>query len=495
MSPELKEYLDRLNGVTTQLSDGQKIQAAQQPEGKIADAGDAEIINKAVTRDPYEAKFAAFGHDELSKSFLRLAQLDNKQFGHLGVDAVLANPRGFLRAKHGPEAGEFLHGQYVVPDAALETMIHTLLRQKVNPSMQKSVNDMQDGTKVADALYMSGNDVIKRALDVTSGAALIREDLDQLIREAYLRDFPALEQFRTMPANGIVHTYNRRTAVGTAVTIDDLGDMSGSFSNSTYTKHAQAHIATIISPRAIGLKFQFAVQQSGMNFNVQGDNNLEIMGAMTAISKKVQAMLLQGNYTDAAKTLDDEEGLTDANGFDGVRALLKGGATSITKATSESYTDVINRAVGQIINAGGSSRSLMLLMSLGARFQVNLELQGYLRVLKEEAGNGAFPTNLSANGLVTLNDWLTRMINVPADAQNNGVGHYTFGGNTVEDISVLDVSTWGLAYLGSATPSILELPIGFNNQLSQVYYPFYMVGLVGFIQAFNRKIRVPRLAL
>ncbi len=495
MSPELKEYLDRLMGISTQLNAGQQVVAAQNPEVKTADGNPPEVVNKGVPNDPYQHKFTQFGHDELSKSFLRLAQIDNKSFGHLGVDAVLANPRGFLRAKHGPGAGEFLVGQYVVPDAMLEAMIGTLLAQKVQPSLQKSVSDMEDSDNVKNALYMSSNDIIKKALDATSGAPLIRTDLEPLLYEAFLRDFPALEQIQKVRANGITHTFNQRTAIGTAATIGDLGDMSGSFTNSTLSRQTNSHIATIVSPRAIGLKLQYAVLQSGMNFGIGGDSNLEIVGAMTAISKKLQALILQGNYTDATKTLDDEEGLTDANGFDGIRTTLKGGSTSITKATSEAYTDVINRAVGQIINAGGMSRNLMILLSLGARFQINLELQGYLRVLKEEAGSGPFPTNLSASGLVTINDWLTRMVNVPADGQGNGVGYYTFGGNTVEDISVLDLATWALAWLGSPTPSILELPVGFNNQLSQVYYPFYMAGLVPYIPTFNRKIRVPRVAL
>ncbi|HZS45389.1 MAG TPA: hypothetical protein VFC63_09830, partial [Blastocatellia bacterium] len=160
------------------------------------------------------------------------------------------------------------------------------------------------------------------------------------------------------------------------------------------------------------------------------------------------------------------------------------------KSSTDAYVDMINKAVGQIINAGGNSRSLLVLCSLFTRFQINLELQNYLRVINQVPAGG-ISTNLSANGLVTLADWMTRLVNVPADAQANGLGFYTFNSATVEDIDVLDISTWALAYLGSATPSILELPIGFNNQLSRVYYPFWMVGLVPFIPSFNRKIRVP----
>jgi len=166
----------------------------------------------------------------------------------------------------------------------------------------------------------------------------------------------------------------------------------------------------------------------------------------------------------------------------------------ITKITTDKYADLINRAVGQIINAGGNSRTLLIFLSLYARMQVNSELMSFLRV-NDQPPAGGFPTNLSANGFVTLSNWETRLVNVPADAQGNGMGYYTFSAAQTEDIDVLDMSTWAIAYLGSPTPSILELPIGFNNQLSRVYYPFYMPTLVPYIAQFNRKIRIASASL
>jgi|GEM_PF-3254057 len=487
-----QQLLKEARAIIARLEAGEAASAAVATPTDGAPA--SEAINKGLSGDPYEAKQSRY-ESPLSKMFLRLARKD-KQFHFLGDDRVLEDPRGFLRAKHGPEAGEYHAGRYKVSDADLEAIIGTLMAMP--PEERQTVFTQENGMKMAQALDLAAkagvfgehSEILRRALDVSSGGPLIRTDLDPILYEAYLRDFPVLDEIRKIPANGVLHTFNQRTSPGSASTISDLGDMSGAFSNSSLSQFQSSHIATIVAPRAIGLKFQYAVQQSGMNYNVAGDENLEIVGAMLAMSKKVQTLILQGNFSTASKTLNDEEGLTDANGFDGIRSMLKGGSTSLTKATGDSYVDTINRAVGQIINAGGSARNLLVLCSLYTRFQINLELQGYLRVVNTVPGGG-ISTNLSANGLVTLADWMARIVNVPADAQGNGLGNYTFSGSPVEDIDVLDLSTWALAYLGSATPSILELPVGFNNQLSRVYYPFYMVGLVGFVPSFNRKIRVP----
>src|SRR6185369_634082 len=105
---------------------------------------------------------------------------------------------------------------------------------------------------------------------------------------------------------------------------------------------------------------------------------------------------------------------------------------------------------------------------------------------------GGVPTHLASNGLITVADPLSRFMPIPADAQANGIGYYTYSAADTEDMYVVDPAGIGLAYLGSPTPAILELPVGFNNALSNVYVPFVMHGLTVFVTKFNRKIRIPR---
>lgn len=496
---EHEDFVKRLEAVSKGIKGGKDaITATNPPAGRDK----PEVDSKAAGADPFEAKLGKFGDNSISKNFLTLARAD-KQFHFLGEDSVLENPRAFLRKRHGIDAPEHLRGKHVVTPDQLEAIIGTLLLKGQGkegvPFHEWLVRSDTGFDKTAPAIaqaaakgaFGQNGSFIQRALDVTSGGPLIRTDIEQVVYEVYLRKFPAAESVRKIPANGIKHTYNRRTATGDAATIDDLGDMSAAMVNSTYGLEQNSHIATIVSPRAIGLKLRYAVQQSGMTYNLDGNDSLEIMAGLTAIAKKNQTLVLQGNSSTAAKTLDDEEGLTDAKGFDGLRTILKGAGTSITKANADAFVDCINKAVGQIMNAGGDVENLLVMMSVAVRFALNLEMQQFMRVTNKTPGGG-FDTALSANGLVTLGEWLSKILSVPADAQGNGLGYYTFGGNVVEDIDVIEPSGLALAYLGSATPVILELPIGFNHQLSQVYYPFLMNGLVVYIPEFNRKVRVPR---
>jgi hypothetical protein len=494
-----ESFLSRLDSITKRLEVGKEAAIAAHPP---VDGEKPAVESKDDGIDPFDTQQKKFGENSIAKCFLTLARAD-KQFHHLGEDRVLENPRGFLRKKHGADAPDALRGKYVVADHEIEAMIGTLLQQGFGKE-GVPLNDWMRGSSsgydvtaqgLAQAaqkgLFGRDSEGVRKALDASTGSVLIRTDIEPVLYEVYLRRFPAAEVIRRIPANGIVHTYNRRTAPGAAVTITDLGDMSAAMVNSTLGQVQSSHIATIVSPRAIGLKLRYAVQQSGMGFNLDGNDNLELVAAMYAIANKNQSLMLQGNSATASKTLDDEEGLTDANGFDGIRAILKGAGTSINKATSDAYVDIINKAVGQIMNAGGDVNNLLVEMSVAIRFALNLELQQFLRVI-DRAPGGGIDTALSANGIVTIGEWLSKIMSVPANTQGTGLGYYTYNTVVTEDVDVFDPSGLAFAYLGSPNPVILELPIGFNNQLSQVYYPFLMNGLVFYVPEFGRKVRVPR---
>ncbi len=502
MSKEkIDQLTERLDKATSGLKRGDDAKAATAEPPATSEPP----VNKDAGADPFAKQAAMYDNNAVAKSFLALARED-KQFHYLADDKVLENPRAFLRKRHPMDAEPHLRNQFVVSDHEVEAIIGTLLlkgRGKEGVPLYDWLNQSEGGyAKTAQALaeaaikggFGDNSEIIRRELDVTAGTALIRTDIEPVLYEVYLRRFPAAEAIRRIPANGILHTYNRRTAPGTATTIDDLGDMSAAMTNSTIGLAQNSHIATIVSPRAIGLKLRYAVRQSGMNFGIDGNDNLELVAAMYAIASKNQALVLQGNYSTAVKTLDDEEGVSDNKGFDGLRTLLKGAGTSINKASSDAWIDCINRAVGQIMNAGGDVNNILVLMSVAVRFALNVEMQQFYRVNKGAAA-GPFDTALSANGLVTIGEWLSRVLNIPANTQATGLGYYTYNGNPTEDIDVIDPSILALAYLGSPNPVILELPIGYNNKLSQVYYPFLMNGLVCYISEFLRKIRADKQTL
>jgi hypothetical protein len=85
---------------------------------------------------------------------------------------------------------------------------------------------------------------------------------------------------------------------------------------------------------------------------------------------------------------------------------------------------------------------------------------------------------------------------VPAqDTQANGIGFYTFSAAPTEDIYLLDPNGSAFPYFGSPNPTILQLPLGYNNALANVFIPFQMIGLAIYVKNFNRKIRVPQATL
>lgn len=477
--------LDRLEAIIKSLAGGNAAQAATNTNPDNA----PEMSSKDATQAAADAaKEARIGGNALAKSLNNLARI-SKSHRHLDTNAVLDNPRGYLRQKNA-------NGQYVVTDNELELMMQTLLAEKSVDA--EGITDDRVRGKLLDAASKGGfgqnSEAVMKDLDVTSGAVLIRTDLEPLMHEAYLREFPAAEQIGTIPSNGLVHTYDVRTAIPEASTLNAIGDFSGAFSNSTYVRQASSNIAIIASPVGIALKLALAVQQSGMtSFNLQGNENLEVMGGITSIARKEQTLLLQGNKTVAAKGLDDEEGLTDANGFDGLRLILKDAAYSITKGGGESYRKVLRRAAAQIRNAGGSARNIIAICSEGVEIAIDEELEEFYRITNTRP-QGGVDTNLSGNGFNLGSKHLSQIVSVPSDAQGKGMGYYSLdaGATFLEDVDVVDTTGMKFAYLGSPSVTILELPMGYNNKLSRVFVPFKMSGLVVHVAGFQRKIRVPK---
>lgn len=498
---EAMDEISRLERLSKGLNKTQIIVTPNAPK-----ATDVIAKDDAVEEHPRLSK--DFQTGSLQKSFQTLAR-SCKEFRHLEANKAMDNPQLFLRDTYVDMGGR---RKFVVSDMDLENMINVLLLEgsyhtnvkqderhgeyvnNWNPEQSKSIaQGFSKGLRAGAFGGRQETDVLAKSLDTTggSGGPLIRTDVDPMLREAYLRKFPLGDAVRRIPANGLVHTYDQRTAPGTAAFLTELGSLSATASDSTYIRSANSNIGVIGAQRQVSLKLQYAVAQSGMSFDLTGAGNLEVIGALTAIALVNQAAIAQGNFTDGGKTLDDEEGLTNTAAYDGLRTILKSAGTSVTKSVGESYMDAINRAVIGVLNAGGDVNSLTVLMSLGARFAIDQELINFYRIMNSTPAGG-IATNLGSNGIMTVADTLTRFMPIPAATQGSGMGYYTLAGTVTEDLDVIDASNIALAYLGSPTPSVLELPVGYNNALSNVYIPFLMNGLCVFTTSFHRKVRIPR---
>jgi hypothetical protein len=314
-------------------------------------------------------------------------------------------------------------------------------------------------------------------------APLIRQDLDPKIYDVFVKKFPFWDMVEKIPANGLVHAYNQKTAYGAALFQAETGTVTDDAS--TYNR-ATANIAVLATRRGVSLKAQYAVRQGGAPYDAEAE---EIEGGLVAMAYTAQrAIFRYQNTNSGATTPTAADGNYDANAFDGLRYVLNNqspAANTVTVATGTGtnptpVTGAVKQAVDAIIDAGGNP-SLIVGASQGARLlefeQMQFarymlpgsEIVPGLRVKEVDAGYATLP-----------------LLRVPGDS----VGTYVAGGHTYSDLFILDMDVVKWAYLGGATPTVLEIPIGVDSKLQKLFIPFMMGGLVVTVPAFIARVSV-----
>lgn len=501
MNKELQESLDRLNATLQRGQEAAAVKSAAATDpGKGPDGQPLQVEKGITDRDQQEAFV-----DPLRKTFEGLAKMAPGDFAALGATKTLDNPYGYLRAKNAD-------GSYVVTTGQLEQILlgakafndgdgsHKEKMANGAMTLQDWMSKSGEPNAIHNGLYAqtekgsfgAQNTLMKAALDSSGGAALIRTDLEPILHEIFLRVFPGLEAIPKIPSNGLVHSFVQQTGIGTAAAVSEVGSLSATESTGTYGVSTSTNIAVLASQRTVGLKMQYASRQSGMNFNLGGSANTEVTSALRAIAKLAQTLLFQGNQNSGQSggTLDDEVGLYGANGFTGLRQQLSSGSYSITKSVGETYIGVLRRAVGQLLNAGADLNSVIMFLSVGAQNAIDAELEQFYTVPKGTETDRPHTTNFGSAGLRMLQNIIANSKIVPAGAQGEGIGYYTLSTVVQEDVYVMDPEGVKMPYLGSPTPVILELPLGSNNILGNIFIPFWMTGLALYAPAFNRKVRI-----
>lgn len=320
---------------------------------------------------------------------------------------------------------------------------------------------------------------IAKALETGGATALIRQDLEPMLYEVFVRLFPAYDRFPKEPANGLVHAWNQITAYGDAKFMAELGTVSDD--TSTYARKTTP-VAILATRRGISLKSQFAVMAGGMNYNPEA---IELQGGLRAIAHRMQTTIFEGNATVASGTADDEFGLYDANAFDGLRRALYTNAVDLDPATDPTTTGSFRRAVDAallpIVQAGGRPSIIwghpQEKITFDEQQDVNVRLVGPNYV---DIGVGA-----TAQTINTIAGQIPFAV-VPGDS----IGAYHIGATKRRDLYMLDESSITLPYLGSPGPTVLEIPIGISGQLTHLYIVFMMNGLAVKVLPWSNKIRV-----
>ena len=199
---------------------------------------------------------------------------------------------------------------------------------------------------------MDADPQISKALDSSSGGALIRQDLEPVLQELFVREFPAWDMIPKIPANGLVHAYNQTTSFGDAEFMPELGTVTDD--RSTYVR-ATTNIAILATRRGVSVKGGAAIRAGGFDANPE---QLEIQSGLRAVAHKMQKTIFQGNATESGGTADDEDGEFDANGFTGLRQILNtaraGGVDPITAPTAAgNVRAAFDAALMEALNNGG----------------------------------------------------------------------------------------------------------------------------------------------
>lgn len=330
---------------------------------------------------------------------------------------------------------------------------------------------------------------IKKLLDSTGGAALIRQDLEPIIYEMFIRSFPAFDRFPKEPANGLVHTWQQVTDFGDAEFMPELGTVVDD--QSTYVRRT-TNIAIVATRRGVSLKNQFAALQSGSGFNPE---NLELRGGLRAIAAKMQRTIFGGHGTDSGGTASNELGLFDPNGFTGLRALLNlPAAYNVDPATNPGTTGSLRRAIAnavtEVTNAGPGEPNVVYANPLD--IDVFSEQQ-------EDKQRWVGPSSRVAPGVIVDGVMTASGLMPFAPVPGNSIGSYTYAGatengvssgDTVRDIYLIDEGSVSLPYLGSEGPTTLEIPMGVGGQLTHLFIFFGMWGLALKAPMYNNKVRV-----
>lgn len=322
---------------------------------------------------------------------------------------------------------------------------------------------------------------IAKALDTGAVTALIRQDLEPMLYEVFVRVFPAYDRMPKEPANGLLHAWNQITAYGGAKFMAELGTVSDD--QSTFARQS-TNVAILATRRGISLKSQFAVMAGGMNYNPEA---IELQGGLRAMAHTMQKQIFEGQSTVTTGTAADESGLYDANGFTGLRSTLNTvNAVNLDPATNPTTTGSFRQAIDKGLLPVTQSQGMTSIIwghpqekiTFDEQQDVNVRLVGpdYIDI-----GVGA-----TAQAVNTYAGRIPFAV-VPGDS----ISSYTDSGGTLRrDLYMLDEGSITLPYLGSPGPTVLEIPIGISGQLTHLFIIFMMNGLAVKVLPWNNKVRV-----
>ena len=330
---------------------------------------------------------------------------------------------------------------------------------------------------------------VQKLLDTSGAAPVIRQDLEPILYELFIREFPAFDMFPKEPANGLTHTYQQNTSFGDAQFMPELGTVTDDAS--VYNRETTP-IAILATRRGVSLKSQFATVQSGSGFNPE---QLEMTGGLRAIAHRMQVQLFSGHSTDSGGLSSNELGAYDANAFTGLRSILNTARVKTVdphdgSAVAGAMRSAWNQAAVEIMQ-NGPGRPNVIFMNPIDKETFDAAQDQNVRYADQPLTNVAVGVNTNVVNTVfgalplfpvpgdSIGAYTTSAISLPSDPSE-----------TVRDSYMLDMSSMSLPYLGSEGITTLEIPVGVSGQLTKLYIFFGMWGLAEKAPIYSNKVRI-----
>lgn len=332
---------------------------------------------------------------------------------------------------------------------------------------------------------------VAKAIDTSGVSVLIRQDLEPLLYQVFIRQFPFYDRMGKEPANGLIHAFNRITAYGTASFMPELGTVTDD--KSTYER-ASTNIAILATRRGVTLKSQFAVAAGGMAWSPEA---IEMQGGLRAIAHKMQQTIFGGQAADSGGLDSNELGLYDADGFTGLRHILNSGRAKNVDPSGYDFTDPTTYAGSQVRKAVDAA--LLEAIQTGAsgpweiwshpQEKITFDEQQDATVRILEASQRGASIGVVTQAVNTIAGQIGWNI-VPGDSISNYTATSTYSGYNVRDVYMVDPNGMSLPFLGTPGPTVLEIPVGISGQLTRLFIIFMMNGLAVKVPQFSNKLRV-----
>lgn len=401
------------------------------------------------------------------------------------------------------------------PDSVKKSMGGVQMRQAGFHDISKMMAKFNTGQFLG-GVNRKTSEVLSSLVDtvnISGQNVLARIDIEPILYNWFVKKFPMLDRLMKERSNGLSHTWNLSTSFDEADAqfITELGVTP--FGQGVYGQ-ASTNIAVLATTRGTSFKEQLGVESSGMTFDGGMDvADLELQRGAWGMSKKAQVAVFQATIapTHGAGVANDgttEDGLYIPNSFVGLRVMLSGNANNVlsgfypasggfspnvvdatnpTTTVTNPITQGVQQIVEDIVNYGGEPSAVYC--SARVARKLGLEVTQFIRFTTQDV-NGGIVSGAQVRAIDTVAGEIPIIV-IPG----NSIGTYTpatgvNSGVLSEDVYVLDESTLTIPFLGSATPTTIEIPMGFDRTLVRRWIIFWMFGLAMKIPVFNGKVRV-----